>query len=122
MAYFDKYADALKAAGYRLKGKNVYDSRGNHAAMEDRFGTVYISDPRVQPIIDRAELEQKAKPKKAPAKKAATKKKETTENAETLEMVRARDENGHFIPDDPSTPDVNEAWVVKTVKKAIKKK
>ena len=37
-------------------------------------------------------------------------------------MVRARDEDGQFIPDDPETPDVNEAWVVKTVKKAVKKK
>ena len=26
------------------------------------------------------------------------------------EPVRARDENGHFIADDPSTPE-NEAWV-----------
>ena len=25
-------------------------------------------------------------------------------------LVRARNENGWFIPDDPSTPDVNEAW------------
>lgn len=24
---------------------------------------------------------------------------------------RARDEEGRFIPDDPATPDVNEAWV-----------
>ena len=23
---------------------------------------------------------------------------------------RARDENGHFVPDDPATPDVNEAF------------
>lgn len=37
-----------------------------------------------------------------------------------LEMVRARDEKGHFIADDPDT-EVNEAWVVKTVKKVIKK-
>lgn len=27
--------------------------------------------------------------------------------------VRARDENGYFKADDPSTPDVNEAWVTK---------
>ena len=27
-------------------------------------------------------------------------------------MVRARDEDGRFIADDPSTPDVNEAWTV----------
>jgi hypothetical protein len=25
-------------------------------------------------------------------------------------LVRARDELGRFIPDDPNTPDVNEAW------------
>lgn len=37
-----------------------------------------------------------------------------------LEMVRARDEKGHFIADDPST-EVNEAWVVKTIKKVLKK-
>lgn len=29
-------------------------------------------------------------------------------------LVRARDEDGTFIPDDPSTPDVDEAWVVST--------
>ena len=27
--------------------------------------------------------------------------------------VRARDEKGHYIKDDPSTPDVNEAWTTK---------
>jgi hypothetical protein len=26
-------------------------------------------------------------------------------------IERARDANGQFIPDDPSTPDVDEAWV-----------
>lgn len=41
---------------------------------------------------------------------------------EELELVRARDEDGQFVADDPSTPDVNEAWVVKTVKKVAKRK
>jgi hypothetical protein len=27
-------------------------------------------------------------------------------------LVRARDTEGRFIPDDPATPDVNEAWTV----------
>tara|TARA_R110000803_G_scaffold146220_1_gene212040 strand:- start:252 stop:488 length:237 start_codon:yes stop_codon:yes gene_type:complete len=40
---------------------------------------------------------------------------------QALEEVRARDENGHFIADDPSTPE-NEAWVEKTSKKASFKK
>lgn len=28
-------------------------------------------------------------------------------------LVRARDDKGHYVSDDPSTPDVNEAWVEK---------
>ena len=55
------------------------------------------------------------KPKKK-TKKAKAKVEETE-----LVMERARDENGHFIADDPNT-EVNEAWVVKTVKKVLKKK
>ena len=31
--------------------------------------------------------------------------------------VRARNEDGTLKGDDPSTPDVNEAWIVKAVKK-----
>ena len=40
------------------------------------------------------------------------------------EMVRARDEKGHYIADDPKTPE-NEAWVEKAVtavKKTVAKK
>ena len=57
------------------------------------------------------------KPKKKTKKTKAKAKVEETE----LVMERARDENGHFIADDPDT-EVNEAWVVKTVKKVLKKK
>ena len=32
--------------------------------------------------------------------------------------VRARDEDGRFIGDDESTPDINEAYVEKRVKKS----
>tara|TARA_R110000782_G_scaffold40954_2_gene94346 strand:+ start:1432 stop:1662 length:231 start_codon:yes stop_codon:yes gene_type:complete len=35
-----------------------------------------------------------------------------------METVRARNEDGHFVKDDPSTP-ANEAWVEKP--KAVKK-
>ena len=37
------------------------------------------------------------------------------------EMVRARNDQGHYIADDPSTPE-NEAWVEKPKKKAAPKK
>ena len=32
---------------------------------------------------------------------------------EETTLVRARDEKGHYVKDDLSTPDVNEAWVEK---------
>jgi|TARA_R100000030_G_C3189740_1_gene108074 hypothetical protein len=35
--------------------------------------------------------------------------------------VRARNKKGQLIGDDPSTPDVNEAWTTKVVKKATGK-
>lgn len=35
-----------------------------------------------------------------------------SENPVVTEMVRARNEDGHFVKDDPSTP-ANEAWVEK---------
>lgn len=35
----------------------------------------------------------------------------TSGNSDTTYYVRARDESGRFIADDPATPDVNEAWV-----------
>ena len=41
--------------------------------------------------------------------------------SEQEEVVRARDDNGHFIPDDPATPEVNEAWTTKLKKKATKR-
>ena len=36
-------------------------------------------------------------------------------------LVRARNEDGHFIADDPTTPEVNEAWTTKLTKKPRKK-
>ena len=118
--FYHKYRDALVAAGYTVDDAGyVWDSMGNQSAGEDNYGNVQSKDPNVTEICRTAEAKPKPA-KKRPAPKAAKKKVE--DSAETLEMVRARDENGHFVADDPSTPDVNEAWVVKTVKKAVKKK
>ena len=35
--------------------------------------------------------------------------------------VRARNKKGHYVADDKSTPDVNEAYTTKRVKKSAKK-
>lgn len=52
------------------------------------------------------------------AKRAAA---NIVQKAPVVEMVRARDEDGHFVKDDPSTPE-NEAWVEKPKKKTASKK
>jgi hypothetical protein len=39
---------------------------------------------------------------------------------EETEMVRARNDKGHYIADDPDTPE-NEAWTTKLVKKIVGK-
>jgi hypothetical protein len=48
-------------------------------------------------------------PKKAAPKKAVAPP-EPTPEPEVEEPKRARDDDGHFVPDDPATPEVNEAW------------
>jgi len=39
----------------------------------------------------------------------------------TVKKVRARTDKGHFVKDDPTTPE-NEAWTTKVVKKVTKSK
>lgn len=94
----------------RLEGDKVLGPRGDVLAQKIR-GTWHTKEAKVLEFIKEQEAPTK---KKAPKKKA--KKVE-----EELVMERARDENGHFIADDPDT-EVNEAWVVKTIKKVAKKK
>ena len=88
----------------KLEDDKVVDHIGTVLAEKIR-GEWHTKNPEVLEFIQEQE--------KAPKKKAKV---EETK----LEMVRARDENGHFIADDPDT-EVNEAWVVKTVKKVLKK-
>lgn len=87
----------------RLEGNRVIGHMGDVLA-EKVYGVWESKDPAVLEFIASQET-------KKPVKKTE----------EKLEMVRARDEDGQFIADDPETPDVNEAWIVKTVKKVKKK-
>ena len=94
----------------QIVGNRVIGPRGDVLA-EKVYGEWQTKDPA---ILDFIAAQNK------PAKKAT--KAKVVEEPEVLEVVRARDEKGNFVADDPSTPDVNEAWIVKTVKKARKKK
>jgi hypothetical protein len=95
-----------------FKENRVTTERGDILAQKIR-GKWETRNPETLAFI--AEHENKSKPAPKPKSKKV-------EVEEKLEMVRARDEDGQFVADDPETPEVNEAWVVKTVKKAIKKK
>ena len=63
----------------------------------------------------RAKMAQVEKEKKIAKRQAMTAPEVVTE------MVRARSDKGHYIADDPSTPE-NEAWVEKPKKRAAPKK
>ena len=45
-----------------------------------------------------------------------------SEESKPVEPKRARDDKGHFVADDPKTPNVNEAWVGGEAPKKPKKK
>lgn len=95
MKYYHKYKEALEAKGYRVDEHGyVWDSAGNQSAGEDNYGNVQSKDENVNYIC--AEADAAPKPKKK-AKAPAGKK-------------RARTAKGHYIKDDPNTPE-NEAWV-----------
>jgi|TARA_R100000951_G_C2513396_1_gene141139 hypothetical protein len=95
MKYYHKYQEALEAKGYRVDEHGyVWDSMGNQSAGEDNYGNVQSKDPNVNAICEAADIAA-VKPKKAAAPKG---------------KKRARTAKGHFVKDDPNTPE-NEAWV-----------
>ena len=81
----------------KIEGDKVIDQYGAVLA-EYVHGEWHSKDPAVLEFIN----SQNTKPK------TETKK------------VRARNEDGTLKGDDPSTPDVNEAWTTKRVKKSEK--
>lgn len=98
--FYKKYEKVLNKHGYTVdEWGSVWDERGNQAAAEDRFGNAYANDPNVTEICTKEESSLTSKAKKV-VKKVTPK----------LKKVRARNADGTLRGDDPSTPDVNEAW------------
>lgn len=95
-----KYEKELNKAGYFISADMVSNSRGDVVGQMDPYGEFHYSDDEMAKVICKAMQAEEAKPVVKAEPKKATKKKK-----------RARDEEGHFKADDPSTPDVNEAWV-----------
>lgn len=93
MKFLD-YKDALEAEGYIVTDQNVTTKLGDVLAALDPYGEYWCVDSKVEEILS-------TKPK--------------------TEKVRARTDKGHYVKDDPATPE-NEAWVTKVVKKTKGKK
>lgn len=87
----------------RVVGNKIINARGDVLAVK-AYGRWEYKDLEVANFLKTLD-----KPKEDPAEEPKE------------ELVRARDEDGQFIPDDPSTPE-NEAWVKKVVKRVRKKK
>lgn len=97
--YFSTHRKQLRAAGFAIIDNNVVDENNFIVAGIGPYSDVWSKSEAVDIIMSLPPDEE-----------------------EVEVLVRARDEKGAFIPDDPSTPDVNEAWVKKVVKKVARKK
>lgn len=84
---FIEHKETLEQANYKVTENEVYGPQGQPVAGVDAYQQVWFKDEFVEKVCK-----------------------------EEVEMVRARNSKGHYIADDPSTPE-NEAWTVKKKKK-----
>jgi hypothetical protein len=84
----------ISALGYFVvnHGQHVEDVNKNIVVSKDADGNYVTDIPEIQEILGE------------------------------VKKVRARNKKGQLMADDPSTPDVNEAWTTKIVKKVKGKK
>jgi len=88
-------SDAINALGYTVVGNTVLDSNKNTVMNKPTRDGEFVTDvPELEALMS---------------------------GTATVETVRARNEKGHYIADDPDTPE-NEAWTTKLVKKVKGKK
>jgi len=97
--YFSTHRKQLRAAGFAIIDNNVVDENNFIVAGIGPYSDVWSKSEAVDIIMSLPPDEE-----------------------EVEVLVRARDEKGAFIADDPATPDVNEAWIKKAVKKVSRKK
>jgi hypothetical protein len=96
MSIFTDNKSNLEAKGFVVQDDNtVLGPNGQPAAGMDAYGQLWFKEEGIEAICNTVDV-----PEEAPV----------------VELVRARNENGHFIKDDPET-EVNEAWTTKIIKK-----
>ena len=93
MKFLD-YKEALELGGFTVTVDHITTRLGEVLAGFDPYGGYWVVDPAVQEILS---------------------------SPVVVEKVRSRTTAGHFVKDDPATPQ-NEAWTTKITKPASKKK
>jgi len=87
---FKDYKEILEKAHYTIVGNEVLAPQGQPVAGKDAYGQVWYKDDFVEQVC-----------------------------TQSVEVVRARNDKGHYIADDPDTQK-NEAWTTKKVKRKKK--
>ena len=94
MSIFTDKKSNLEAKGFVVQDDNtVLGLNGQPEAGMDAYGQLWFKDEAIEAICNTVDVPVVVE-----------------------ELVRARNENGHFIKDDPET-EVNEAWTKKIIKK-----
>ena len=119
---FNNKEKELNAAGYTVVDGQVLDASGGPVAGEAAYGDVWYADEHVEAIMAGEVMPSLTTTTAGSASNQAmvTVAEETT-IVET-EVVRARNAKGQLVGDDPSTPDINEAWTTKIKKRVTGKK
>ena len=104
MSIFTDKKSNLEAKGFVVQDDNtVLGLNGQPEAGMDAYGQVWFKDEEIEAICNK--VEEEATPEEALV---------AADPVET-ELVRARNDKGHYIKDDPDT-EVNEAWTTKVIK------
>jgi hypothetical protein len=122
---FNNKEKELNAAGYTIAGGQVLDASGGPVAGEAAYGDVWYADEHVEAIMAGEVMPSLTTTTAGSASNQAmvTVTEETTiVEPEETEVVRARNAKGQLVGDDPSTPDINEAWTTKIKNKVTGKK
>ena len=99
MSIFTDKKSNLEAKGFVVQDDNtVLGLNGQPEAGMDAYGQLWFKDETIEAICNTVPVVVEEVP------------------VVEEELVRARNENGHFIKDDPET-EVNEAWTKKIIKK-----
>ena len=94
MSIFTDKKSNLEAKGFVVQDDNtVLGLNGQPEAGMDAYGQLWFKEEGIEAICNTVDVPVVVE-----------------------ELVRARNENGHFIKDDPET-EVNEAWTKKIIKK-----